>query len=33
MLPKDDTIDDIGPVATQPYRDGDDDHICPKRPF
>ncbi|KAK3901448.1 hypothetical protein C8A05DRAFT_44915 [Staphylotrichum tortipilum] len=32
MLPKDDTIDDMGPVAMRPSRDGDD-HIRPKRPF
>ena len=33
MLPKDDTIDDIGPVATRPSRDGNDDHLRPKHPF
>ena len=34
MSPKDDTIDDMGPVATRPSRDGDeDDQIRPKRPF
>src|SRR5689334_13049005 len=33
MLPKDDTIGDIGPVATRPSHDGDDDHIHPERRF
>ena len=33
MLPKDDTIDNIGPVATQPSRDSNDNHLRPKYPF
>ncbi|KAG7289862.1 hypothetical protein NEMBOFW57_006239 [Staphylotrichum longicolle] len=33
MLPKDNTIGDIGPVATRPSHDGDDDHIHPERRF
>ncbi|KAK4160658.1 hypothetical protein QBC43DRAFT_337940 [Cladorrhinum sp. PSN259] len=33
MLPEDDSIDDIRPVATRPSHDGDDDHIHPKRRF